>query len=383
MKMNGQRLELSKSQIYFLSLFLSQLSAACILYFKIKGNYGPTFSPIQPDSVAYICKGFSWSSLPSDQQAELLSQIRKSFNADYLSCNVEPDFYKPRLLLSFLISIVVISKIWWFVFLPTLFFHFISLMLWYQLTKSWASSQGVLKFVFALSPWLSPFVAGHSLLVLTEGPLLTFALLMFYLAATRLNKKAFIVLIVACDIGGMLTRQSWLIFAFLTWYVLISKHHPVKRSTSGVYLFSAAFAFGGINKLISSGTDYIAISDGINMKFIEGICLGIAHDFSNAFRNFDLMGIFVCLIVLFFPLFSRDFTRSLLILGLNAYSFALVGLVYVKESVFGQNWRYFLPATFLGVLLIIRHPESLRGLRWSLLRKHADSNPIGTEHPFV
>ena len=341
-----------KSERYLFLLVVTQVIAFFILYFKIRGNYGATLSPIQPDSTRYICKGLLGSGLSDEQVDSQLRKLDEFFGTGELDCIGGPDFYNSRLLLPMLISLVANFNIWWLIFLPTLLFHTISIILWYQMTKSWVLQRNLLGTLIALLPWLSPSILGHSLLVLTEGPLVTFSLIIIYLSISKLRSLPFLSFLVASVGGGLITRQSWVIFAILFCYAIVKRYNLTSYILQFSLFLISLTSFGLFNKFILHDPGYSSALSILDIKILEGIKLGLTHDILNSLRHFDLMGLIVVFILLVYPVFKRNYQEFLLLAGLNFYSLILIGLVYTEEGVYGQNWRYFLPATFISVLFL-------------------------------
>ena len=343
-----------KRELTYLYLLLSIFSVLTIaLYWLIRGKLGVTFSPVQPDSATYICRGLEFARLDHAEKERILGFINSHFRptSDWIeNCGEVPSHYQARILLPALIAIFSLAKLPFLIVLPTVLFALFSILIWWEMTRKQMSKSNFLV-LLGVAPWISPHFGGHAFLVLTEGPLMFF-LLCILVSEKIQNRSLYFFSLTTCLVLGITNRQSWPILAVFVAYALSSKFKLVKP-IQFFFLYPAILGIAAcLNLTMPSSPSYsIAISD---IKYaIWGLANGLTGDATHVIKFLDLPGLIVLFTMVFVIIKYRRLDvllPSLLLLSISLYS---IGGVYLFDGSYSQNWRYFLPNGFFAIYILL------------------------------
>jgi hypothetical protein len=330
-----------------------------LLYGLIQGNYGPTFSPLQPDSTQYICRGIEMAKALSLNTNSILAQLSSEFRSPadaVLTCGPTSLLYESRVLLPFLISLTTLFDNLWLLFLPTLIFAGGSLFLWWKLTERYVMGWGVPGIIVGVAPWLSPHFGGHVFLVLTEGPLVFLLLSILICTNKHIMSPVYFLVLFVISCLGVLNRQSWPILAIFLAYSLVTRF-DIKKNLKILLVFLASFIFCFIQNNLLTNSISQSIDPFNAPAAFYGILMGLLGDFIHVLRFVDLPGILVLCIMGMVFLKVRDLKvqiASVLLLLVSLYS---QGAIYLFDSSFSQNWRYYLPNGFFAIYVYLIHTQ--------------------------
>jgi hypothetical protein len=349
--------KISVSNCYLVVLLTVQAVVISLLFFVIKGNFGRTLSPVQPDSLLYICKGLSGGNLEPHQVSEILKNLNLYFQISTrseLQCGPTPGSFSGRLVLSFLIGIFAITGAWWAVLIPTILISNLCVYIWWLLTKEWVASRGKPGILLGILPWASPHIGFYVSLVLTEGPLIL-AVLLLLLQIRKAQTNSWYWLAVPITIAfGLMVRQSWPIFAIILATALTTLVKSIFQKT---VVFSLGFiATASIStltpQLSETQIDFLNFRSGIS-----GLLLGIRHDFLHIFEFIDLPAVALLYLLIFNGRRKLSSVQKITAIGLMSFSSFTCYAVYLGDGSYGQNWRYFAP-TFLVLVAFFMAPSS-------------------------
>jgi hypothetical protein len=338
-------------------LLIVQAVVIWLLYFVVKGNLGRTLSPVQPDSLLYICKGLNGANLNQTEVSEILNKLDLYFRistSNELLCGPIPGSFSGRLALSFLIGIFALTGAWWAVLFPTILVSFSCVYVWWLLTREWVSSRGIPGILLGVLPWTSPHLGFYVSLVLTEGPLiLVILLLLLQIRKAQANSLNWLAVPLIISIG-LTVRQSWPIFAIILATALTTL---VKSSLQRVVVFSlASVAIASLStltpQLSETRIDFLNIRDGIS-----GLFLGLRHDFLHIFEFADVPAVVLVCLLIFKGRRKLSSVQKITVLALMCFSAFTCYAVYLGDGSYGQNWRYFAP-TFLVLIAFYMAPQN-------------------------
>ena len=346
---------ISLKHVYLISLSSVYVFYILGLYGLIRGNYGATFSPLQPDSTQYVCRGIQMANVDTQVANSLLAKLTNNFRNPSevpLSCGAPSLLYESRVLLPFLISISTVFESLWALFIPTFAFAAASIIMWWKLTKSYVRSLSAL--LLAIAPWLSPHFGGHVFLVLTEGPLIFLMLSILILTNSRISNHVYFLLLLLTSCLGIVNRQSWPIFAIVLAFSVTTRFQ-VYKNVRILLVFITAFLYSFIlNELLTN-----SISQSINPSktpdAISGVFNGLAGDFVHVIQFVDLPGVLVLFIMGILLFKVHDFKVQITFLLLLLVSLYSQGAIYLYDNSFSQNWRYYLPNAFFAVFIYLRN----------------------------
>ena len=353
-RLTSTRISVSKSYLFI--LLAVQVVVVWLLYFVVKGNLGRTLSPVQPDSLLYICKGLNGANLDPSEVSKILEKLNIYFRistSSELQCGPIPGSFSGRLVLSFLIGILALTGIWWAMLIPTILISFLCVYIWWLLTKEWVNSRGLSGILLGVLPWTSPHLGLYVSLVLTEGPLiLTILLLLLQIRKAQTNSWYWLTALIPIFIG-LLVRQSWPIFAI----ILAAALTPLATSIfKRIVVFSLGFfAIATIStltpQLSETKIDFLNVSGGI-----YGLILGLRHDFLHIFEFIDLPALVLMCLLIFKGRRKLSSFQKTTVIGLMLFSGFTCYAVYLGDGSYGQNWRYFAPS-FLVLLAFYMAPR--------------------------
>jgi hypothetical protein len=325
------------------------------LYWIIRGKYGATFSPLQPDSSLYVCRGLKISGLDEKSRSLVLDQVTRIFrgqSSGTISCGELPSHYQSRILLPFLMSIFAHTGIGFLLAFPTLAISLGTILVWWRLTYPLLKNFISIGLCLALAPWMSPHFGGHAFLMLTEGPLLLITLSIVWLGESKFSHNYYWPILTILAALGIINRQSWPILGVVAGYSILRKWKLSSRKLT-VLIFSVSTLCAGIFAGILTHERNRSISYSQYDDALSGIIKGIAGDFSHTVKFVDIPGVIVLISMLAIFLIKGAFQEklaSLLLLGVTLYS---VGGVYLDDGSYSQNWRYFLINGFLSIYFLI------------------------------
>jgi hypothetical protein len=354
-----------QERISFKYIYLSSLLAVYFLYVFalygfIRGNYGPTFSPVTPDSPQYICRGLQFANLDADSVSRFMSQITVHFrgpsDAD-LSCGPVSLLYQSRFLLPFLISLFTVFGNFWVLFLPTLLLALGSIFLWWKLTNSDVARLGFLGIIVGIAPWLSPHFGGHVFLVMTEGPLIFLLLCILVSTKIRTHNTLYFFTLFIFSVLGTLNRQSWPIFATFLGFSIVTRFKITKKlRVFFVFFATMIWCFFQSALLTDSISESISFSKLPDIAY--GIGMGLLGDIVHLFQLVDLPGMIVVLsmAIIFFKVRNLEYLfASALLLAVSLYA---QGGIYLYDKTFSQNWRYYVPNAFFAVFSFLSYLQT-------------------------
>lgn len=346
-----------RKNFYLLALITVQSVVISTLYLVIRGKFGRTLSPIQPDSLLYICKGLKSSNLSPAVVDSFLSMINKYFDistGSNLECGTAPGSYSGRVVLPTLIGIFAKTGVWWSVFLPSIIISLLVVITWWFLTKEWVSTHGISGLLVGLLPWLSPHIGFYVSLVLTEGPLILLILILLLELKRVQTDPKFWFTIPPTIIAGLYVRQSWPIFALILG-AGVSSFAKSKLTRFGFYslsFMSVAIFSLTIPQLNDTQINFFNVKVGFT-----GLIKGVSHDFWHLFQFGDLPALTLLLLLLFKRPVLHSGLQRLTVLGLFLFSCFTCYSVYLGDGSYGQNWRYFAPTFLVTLAFYLPPPE--------------------------
>ena len=349
-------------KLYFVSLIGIFFTFVSMLYLLVRGNFGVTFSPVQPDSAYYLCRGLEFGRLDFTEKFKFLNFINEKFRpqSDVITdCGGVPIHYQARILLPALIAAVSQFKVPVLVLAPTLAFAFGSILVWWCLTRRYVELASPFVLLLALAPWLSPHFGGHVYLVLTEGPLLFTLVLILLVSGIGLRKDFVVITLILLLVLGISNRQSWPILAIFVGYS-ISMIFQVSKFHRLIALYFSTLILSAIVNLIMPPSPSAFISPRKFPEAFQGVIKGLMGDVLHLIKFLDLPGLIVLSAITItlckgFSLQSR--MPTLLLLMISLYS---IGGVYLFDGSYSQNWRYFLPNGFLAIFILLKEPVNFK-----------------------
>jgi hypothetical protein len=328
-----------------------------LLYFVVKGNFGRTLSPVQPDSLLYICKGLNGANLNPNEVSKILEKLDLYFRistSSELQCGPIPGSFSGRLALSFLIGIFALTGVWWAVLIPTILISMLCVYVWWLLTREWVISRGLPGILLGILPWTSPHLGFYVSLVLTEGPLiLTILLLLLQIRKAQNNSWYWLALPITIS-AGLVVRQSWPIFAIILATALTTL---ARSSIQRIVLFLLGLiVIASLSRLTpqlsQTNIDFLNVSGGIT-----GLLLGLRHDFLHIIEFIDLPAVVLVCLLIFKGRRKLSSVQKITAIGLMLFSGFTCYAVYLGDGSYGQNWRYFAP-TFMVLLAFYMAPQN-------------------------
>jgi hypothetical protein len=352
---------------YLFLLVFVFLFYVVLLYGLIRGNYGPTFSPLQPDSTQYICRGIEMARTLPTKANTILAQLTNEFRSPSdaaLTCGPTSLLYESRVLLPFLISLTTIFDNLWLLFLPTLIFAGGSLFLWWKLTERYVIAWGVPGIIVGIAPWLSPHFGGHVFLVLTEGPLIFLLLSILFCTNKHITNSVYFIILFLISCLGILNRQSWPILAIFLAYSLIA-HFDIKKNLKIFFVFLATFIYCFIQNTMLTNSISQSIDPSNASAALYGVIMGLFGDSVHVFKFVDLPGILVLCIMGIVFLKVRDFKVQIASVLLFLVSLYSQGAIYLFDNSFSQNWRYYLPNSLFAIYVYLIHTQRQKSSLYS------------------
>lgn len=347
--------DIGAQKAYGFSMLAIFIINTSLLYLAIGGRMGATFSPVQPDSVLYICRGLELGNLSSAQISHLIDSLNANFRSPeslIQACGEMPDHLKSRFLLPFLIALFSLTNNAWFLVLPTILISACAHFLWWKITRASVEVHGVIGLLIGLSPWLSPHFGGHVSLVLTEGPLLLILLAILYLKQSNIEIRLYLLLTLCCVILGILNRQSWPILAIFVAYSITSRLGITSKLRSiQVYFFSTLVSFV-LGSALTKSTSYSIAPNQLDEALI-GVAKGILGDLIHLLKFLDLPGAIVIIAMIFLIAKNYQFLTLLPNVALLIVSIYSQGGIYLFDGSFSQNWRYYMPNGFFAIYILL------------------------------
>ncbi len=349
-----------KGFIYIAVVFLPLVA----IYIYAPSHLPQSMDPVQPDSWTYICEGLKNSNLNTVEQAKILEKI-----SNWVEQSIEPSvcasptpWFKGRLVLPFLISLITILPQPILIILPSILIYLYISLIWYQLV---AKKNTMYSFLVLLLPFLSTHLGWHLSLVLTDGPMMAGILTLLLLNEKAIVKEKFtyiwILAFVLANIWTLGSRQSWPYVLLINFYILFNSQNPTKEKyAKRKFFFALIIPISSLLILKNLNPRYPG-----NTLFNSALnsFISIWSDLWSMFKYFDAPGLFILFLLAVYSIsqfklkkVSFDFIVFLLLFIACSLS---VAAAYWSNPVYGQNWRLHLPAIFFGLYVSTKNTSAL------------------------
>lgn len=352
--------KLLRKQNYLYWVFGVQTISILFLFVILPGHVPVTLTGFQPDSINSVCMGLKLFHASPDSVQHLLGGISNHFyrNEIQLSCgNSLTPPYRTRLLLAALVGLFSLSSQWWMLCMPSILIYFLIGYVYARVVRSTATTD-IRNFGFYLIPILSPHIGLFLVNVMTEGPLLLYLLLILGITYAYPLKKIYLEfpVIVCLALMALFTKQSWpLVSVYISMY-LFNRFKYISRTIIIALPFAACITLSELVKQIGKalyGNDFGKWNDFAFISHLKnsvlGVFLGISHDLIHLLKFGDILG-GVGIFSAIYLLFSKSLILELrIILAVSfAWGILTVASVYLADGSYGQNWRFFVFATFIA-----------------------------------
>jgi len=297
---------------------------------------------------------------PDSKIEDFLMSIESHFyNGNFgLACpsEITPP-YRVRLLLPFLMGFFSLFGPWWTILIPSIIIYLSIGLLTWNLIKLIPNQSWKLK-TLALLPFLSPHIGWFLANIMTEGPVILACLgiLNLLYAPRKFSRKYLMAGVLLLAILCLLSKQSWPIVMILIAISFQRIYPEMAKIVTYTLGFIISYSVSELVKIIARGIygkdfgkwkDDAIFLDPTNA--LVGIKKGISHDFLHLFEFYDIFGLVGISLAVSFAFAKRiNLHYRVLLLVSFAWGFATVGSVYLADSSYGQNWRFFVFANFLA-----------------------------------
>ena len=275
-----------------------------------------------------------------------------------LSCGSElTPPYRTRLLLPILIGVASLFKPWWAVCIPSILIYFAIGFLYAKFVSKLKPKANLGTQLFLLIPFLSPHIGWFLANIMTEGPLLLILLLMLNILVRSPMKatKSELPIFLLLGNAALFTKQSWPMVAVM-FYTYFEKRKFFSKTVAAILSVLGCFTASELVKIVGSsiyGSDFGNWNDfslfAHPLRALKGVELGLSHDLFNLAKFGDVFGFIGIGFSLYLLLFGKLTATNRLILATSfLWGLATVGTAYIADGSFGQNWRFFVFATFLA-----------------------------------